>query len=190
MILFYNPKATKLRNRRLPLSILAIAAVLEGREEFAIGDGNIDPHPTESLLELIKERHVELLAVTVMPGPQTVGAVASCREVRARFPPLPIVWGGYFATNYTAAVLNAGYVDYAVRGQGEQTFLDLLEAIRGRRDLREIPGLSYKAADGTVRNNPERPARSLDDFPTYSYQRLPAERNLLPTFLGGRTGVH
>jgi anaerobic magnesium-protoporphyrin IX monomethyl ester cyclase len=118
MILFYNPKATKPRNRRFPLSILAIAAVVEGKEEYAIIDGNLDPHPTESLVALIKERPVDLLAVTVMPGPQTVGAVASCSEVRSRFPHLPIVWGGYFASNYTAATLNAGYVDYAVRGQG------------------------------------------------------------------------
>ena len=190
MILFYNPKATKFRNRRLPLSILAIAAVLEGKEEYAIVDGNIDPHPTESLVDLIKERRVELLAVTVMPGPQTVGAVASCREVRARFPHLPIVWGGYFATNYTAAVLNAGYVDYAVRGQGEQTFLDLLEAIRGRRDFKSINGLSYKDGDGVARHNPERPMRSPDDFPWYPYHRIPAEKYLLPTFLGRRTAVH
>src|SRR3979490_3052101 len=50
MLLFYNPKATKPRNRRFPLSILAIAAVLEGHEEVAIVDGNLDPHPTETLL--------------------------------------------------------------------------------------------------------------------------------------------
>src|ERR1700752_2170062 len=110
MILFYNPKATKPRNRRFPLSILAIAAVVEGKEEYAIVDGNLDPHPTESLIALIKEHPVELLAVTVMPGPQTVGAVASCREIRSSFPQLPIVWGGYFASNYTQAVLNADYV--------------------------------------------------------------------------------
>lgn len=36
MIVLYNPKATKPRDRRLPLSILAIAAVLEGKEEYAI----------------------------------------------------------------------------------------------------------------------------------------------------------
>jgi anaerobic magnesium-protoporphyrin IX monomethyl ester cyclase len=190
MIVFYNPKATKPRNRRLPLSILAIAAVLEGKEEYAIVDGNIDPRPTESLLALIRERSVELLAVTVMPGPQTVGAVASCREVRASLPDLPIVWGGYFATNYTAATLNAGYVDYAVRGQGEQTFIELLEAIRGHRDLKTVNGLSYKDADGTVRHNPERPMRSLDDFPWYPYRSLPVENYLLPTFLGRRTAVH
>src|SRR5579863_6852556 len=190
MILFYNPKATKPRNRRFPLSILAIAAVVEGKEDYAIVDGNLDPHPTESLVAIIKEQPVELLAVTVMPGPQTVGAVASCREIRARFPDLPIVWGGYFASNYTATALNAGYVDYAVRGQGEKTFLELLEAIRGHRDLKEISGLSYKAADGTQRHNPERPMRGLDDFPWYPYHRLPVDKYLLPTFLGRRTAVH
>ena len=86
MILFYNPNATKPRNRRLPLSILAIAAVVEGKEDYALVDGNLDPNPTESLIDIIKNQPVELLAVTVMPGPQTVGAVASCREIRARFP--------------------------------------------------------------------------------------------------------
>jgi radical SAM superfamily enzyme YgiQ (UPF0313 family) len=190
MILFYNPKATRPKNRRFPLSILAIAAVIEGKEDYAIVDGNLDPDPTESLIAIIKRNPVELLAVTVMPGPQTVGAVASCREIRARFPSLPIVWGGYFASNYTAAALNANYVDYAVRGQGEHTFLELLEAVRGRRDLKDISGLSYKTADGAIRHNAERPMGRLDDFPWYPYHRLPAERYLLPTFLGKRTAVH
>ena len=190
MILFYNPKATKSSNRRLPLSILAVAAVLEGKEDYAIVDGNLDPHPTESLIARIRERPVELLAVTVMPGPQTVGAGASCREIRARFPELPIVCGGYFASNYTAAALNAGYVDYAVRGQGELTLLELLEAIRGHRELKTIAGLSYKDSDGRPRHNPERPLRSLDDFPWYPYHRVPVEKYLLPTFLGRRTTVH
>ena len=92
MILFYNPKAARRRNRRLPLSILSIAAMLDGKEQYAIVDGNLDPHPTESLLSRIGAHKVELLAVSVMPGPQTVGAVSSCREIRARFPNLPIVW--------------------------------------------------------------------------------------------------
>src|ERR1700746_331381 len=152
MIVLYNPKATRPRTRRFPLSILAIAAVLEGREEVAIVDGNLDPEPTNTLLALLRERPVEMLAVTVMPGPQTMGGVASCREVRRSFPAVPIVWGGYFATNYTQATLNTSYVDFAVRGQGEQTFLELLEAIRGKRDFASILGLSYKDSDGIQRN--------------------------------------
>jgi radical SAM superfamily enzyme YgiQ (UPF0313 family) len=190
VILFYNPKAARFRNRRLPLSILSIAAVVEGKEDYAIVDGNLDPHPTETLLSHLKDHSVELVAVTVMPGPQTVGAVASCREIRARFPQVPIVWGGYFASNYTPAVLNAPYVDFAVRGQGESTFLELLDAIRGRRDFKSIQGLSYKGVDGKAYHNPERPMRGLDEFPWYPYHRIPTEKYLLPTFLGRRTAVH
>lgn len=189
MIVLYNPKATKPKNRRFPLSILAMAAVLEGHEEYTIVDGNLDPNPTNTIAQVMHERPVELLATTVMPGPQTVGAVASCRELRARFPQVPIVWGGYFASNYTAAALNTPYVDYAIRGQGEQTFLELIEAIRGQRDCKSILGLSHKQ-DGKVHNNPERPMNRPDAFPSFPYHRIPAEKYLLPTFLGRRTAVH
>ena len=99
MILPYNPKATRFANRRLPLSVLAIAAVLEGKESYTV----VNPYPsTDSMVSLLKEHPVELLAVTVVPGPQTVGAVVTCREIRTRFPNVTIVWEGYFASGYTA----------------------------------------------------------------------------------------
>jgi anaerobic magnesium-protoporphyrin IX monomethyl ester cyclase len=190
MIILYNPKAARYRNRRLPLSVLSIAAVLEGREEYAIVDGNLDLHPTETIVALIQRHVVEMLAVSVMPGPQTVGAVSTCREIRARFPHVTIVWGGYFATNYTAAVLNADYVDFAVRGQGELTFLELLSALRENKEKQNIAGLSYKDSDRRLRHNPERPMKAPDVFPWLPYHRLPVEKYLLPTFLGLRTAVH
>src|SRR5258708_21146508 len=96
MIVFNNRKAPKPLNRRFPLSILAIAAVLEGREEFAIVDGNLDPQPTEAILALLREHRVELLAVTVIPGPQTGGPLASCPALRRFFPRGPIGWAGCF----------------------------------------------------------------------------------------------
>jgi len=190
VIILFNPKATKPRSRRFPLSVLSIAAILEGREDYAIVDGNIDPKPTETLAALLHEKSVELLAVTVMPGPQTLSAVESCGELRARFPKVPIVWGGYFPTNYTEAALNADYVDYTVRGQGEETFVELLEAIRGRRALDSIAGLSFKDRDKIHRHNPERKLKPPDAFPWYPYHRIPIEKYLLPTFLGRRTAVH
>lgn len=190
MIVLYNPKATRIRNRRFPLSVLSIAAVLDDREDYTIVDGNLDPQPTETLAALLREKPVELLAVTVMPGPQTVSAVESCRELRHCFPAVPIAWGGYFPTNYTEAALNAPYVNYAVRGQGEDTLLELLDAIRGRRSLGTIAGLSFKQRDGSHQHNPERSLKAPDAFPWYPYHRIPVEKYLLPTFLGRRTAVH
>lgn len=190
MIILFNPRATKPRNRRFPLSILALAAVLEGCEEYAIVDGNLDPNPIRTICDLIAHNQVELLGVTVMPGPQMVAAIEPCRTVRARFPHVPIVWGGYFPSIYADATLNAPYVDYAVRGQGEDTLLELLAALRGSGQWETIRGLSFKVPDGTHRHNLERVMKGPDNFPWYPYHRIPAEKYVLPSFFGKRTAAH
>ena len=110
MILLFNPRATRPRNRRLPLAILAIAAVLEGREDYEIVDGNVDDNPTATILQLIEQHSVELLGVSVMPGPQMVAAMEASREIRRVHPRVKIVWGGYFPSVYPDAALNARYI--------------------------------------------------------------------------------
>jgi len=190
MIILFNPRATRPRNRRFPLSIMALAAVLEGREEYQIVDGNVDDTPIETILRLAQENEVELLGVSVMPGPQMASAIAACREIRKRDPKLPIVWGGYFPSTYTDAALNARYVDYVVRGQGEHTLLELLDAIRGKRSLEGILGLSYKDVFGLHRHNPERLMQGPDAFPWSPFHRVPVEKYLRPSFFGERTAAH
>ena len=133
MIILLHPRTSKPKNRRFPLPILAMAAVLEGKEDYTIVDGNLDQQPERSLDQIMSQSAAELLAVSVMPGPQMRAAIPLCREFRRKYPRVPIVWGGYFASLYTDAALNAPYVDFAVRGQGEETFLELLSALRGDR---------------------------------------------------------
>jgi radical SAM superfamily enzyme YgiQ (UPF0313 family) len=170
---------------------LSLAALLEGKAEYSIVDGNVDPHPERMLDSIVRDHDVELLAVSVMPGPQMVSAIPLCREFRRRYPSIPIVWGGYFPSLYTDAALNAPYVDFAVRGQGEDTFMELLAALRGGRRFHGIRGLSYKDDFGLHVHNAERPMQSPDQFPWLPYHRLPSvEKYVLPTFLGRRTVVH
>ncbi len=181
MIILLHPRTGKPKNRRFPLAILSIAAMLEGRdgrpaEDYAIVDGNLDPAPGNTLAQLASRGKIELLAVSVMPGPQMVSAMELCREFRKRFPRVPIVWGGYFPSLYTDAALNAGYVDYCVRGQGEETFPELLEALRGHRTLKNVRGLSFTDAFGLHVHNAMRPLRSPNDFPWLPYHRLPVRK--------------
>lgn len=191
MIILLHPRTTKPKNRRFPLPILAMAAVLEGKEEYEIVDGNLDPQPARTLDRLANERDVELLAVSVMPGPQMTAAIPLCREFRKLHPQIPIVWGGYFASLYPDAALNSAYVDFVVRGQGEGTFLEVISELRGSRQFARIKGLSFKDAFGLHVHNAERPLRSPNDFPWLPYHRLVApEKYIQPTFLGRRTAVH
>jgi anaerobic magnesium-protoporphyrin IX monomethyl ester cyclase len=190
VILLYYPKLTKPKNRRFPLSILALAAVLEGRENYVIVDGNLDPDPDATLTRLIEIHSVELLGVSVMPGPQMVSAMKSCKAIRTRYPQVPVVWGGYFPSLYPDATLNARYVDYAVRGQGENTLLELIDALRGRRNPHSIAGLSWKDGFGMRVHNPERPMQGPDAFPWSPFKRLPVATYLRPSYFGKRTGAH
>jgi radical SAM superfamily enzyme YgiQ (UPF0313 family) len=190
MIILLHPRTGKPKNRRFPLAVLSIAAVLEGREEYTIVDGNLDPQPDLTLEQLASANEIELLAVSVMPGPQMVSAIRLCRTFREKHPHVPIVWGGYFPSLYTDAALNASYVDYCVRGQGEETFPELLEALRGRRTLASVRGISFTDTFGLHVHNSPRHLASPNDFPWLPYHRLPVEKYLLPTFLGRRTAVH
>jgi anaerobic magnesium-protoporphyrin IX monomethyl ester cyclase len=190
VIILFNPRATRPRNCRLPLSVLALAAVLEGREDYAIVDGNIERDPVANILRIIDEQQVDMLGVTCMPGPQMAAAMEASREIRRLRPQVPIVWGGYFPSTYPDAALNAAYVDYAVRGQGEETLLELLDALRGKRDFDSVLGLSYKDVFGLHRHNPERLMKGPDFFPWMPFHRVPVGKYLRPSYFGERTAVH
>ncbi len=201
-VILVNPRICARENIRLPLSVLALGAVLEDRYDYEIVDGNVEPDATGAVLGALAAGPCALLGLTVMPGPQVGPAIAISAAVRAAHPAVPIAWGGYFPTLYANAAINAPYVDYVVRGQGEETLLALLTRLpdagppgpgasaRDGRALRGLPGLTWKD-DGGVAHNAERPFRSPDDFPPFPYHRLgEVGQYLRPTFLGGRTGVH
>ena len=156
MIILFHPRATRPRNRRLPLAVLALAAVLEGHEQYEIVDGNVEDDPVGAILALIDAHHVALLGVSAMPGPQMAAAMETSREIRRLRPDVPICWGGYFPTLYPDAALNARYIDYVIRGQGEDTLLELIAALRGTRTLDSVGGLSYKDFFGMHRSNADR----------------------------------
>ena len=82
-----------------------------------------------------------------MGGPQLRSAIAASKAIRERFPAVPIVWGGAFPTNCPEAALQAPYVDFAVRSQGEETFLRLLERLSEdqRGSLAAIAGTQLAA---------------------------------------------
>ena len=174
----------------MPLAVLALAAALEGKEEYEIIDGNVERDPTARILEAIDQHHVELLGISVMPGPQMVAAMETSRDIKRLRPQVPICWGGYFASLYPDAALNARYVDYVARGQGEDTLLDLVAALRGERTIDSVNGLSYKDSFVLCYANKERAMKGPDEFPWIPYHRIPVEKYLRPSFFGKRTAVH
>lgn len=191
MLILYNPPSNARRKPVLPMSLLALGALLEGRYDYQIVDGNLEPDPEAALDRAIRETGARVLGVTVMPGPQLSHAVPLCRRIKARHPGLTIVWGGYFPTQHYEVCLRAEFVDYVVRGHGEVTFVALLDALHDGTDPSTIPGLAYRHPEsGEIVTTGMPPIPHPDRLPDYPYQRVEMARYVRPTFLGRRTLPH
>jgi len=192
MIVLYNPLSTTPGKQPLPLSLMSLAAVLEGRERWTLVDGNVVGDPAAAIvhrLQHVDRSDLTLLAVTVMPGPQLTQAVDVCRTVRAAAPGVPIVWGGYFPTQHTETVLQSSFVDFVVRSQGEMPIVQLIDALRVRGGLERVGSLSWKGPAGLV-HNPGQALTPPDDLPDLPYARVAMSDYIHPNYLGRRTVAH
>ena len=196
MIILVNPRSTRPSNRRFPLSIMAIGAAIPNGEAWEIVDGNLPGIDAAARISDIVEAQrgtpdpVRAIAFTVMPGPQLANAVTLTRKVKSRHPDLPMIWGGNFPSLYPDPVLNAPYIDWIVRGQGEHTFAELLDVLAGQRDPEKVAGLSFRRSDGSHHKGLERAWMGPDDLPPPPYHKINVRDYLRPTFLGKRSGVY
>lgn len=188
MVILYNPPSSAQRKAVMPMSLLALGALLEGEHEYTIVDGNLEPDPVRAIGRALGEGDGGVVGVTVMPGPQVRHAVPHSRQLKALHPALTIVWGGYFPTQHYEVCLRADYVDYVVRGHGDMVFKALVDALESDEDVTTLPGLAYRDPEsGDIRASDVAPIPDPNELPDYPYHRLDMARYVRPTFMGERT---
>jgi len=127
-------------------------------EEIALND-------FETRLNCEPPRFIGITATT----PLITNGLRIAEKCRRLFPEAKIVFGGVHSTALPEDVLKEKFVDYVVRGEGEETIRELVS----NEDIRNIRGLSYKK-NGIMLHNPDRPFISdLDRIPPPAYHLLP-----------------
>ena len=190
--LLVNPTITSRSSARFPLSLLHLAASLDRNGHSQIVDGNVDRDLVGATLAAIEGDRFDAVGISVMGGPQIAPSIEVSRVIRERYPQLPIIWGGYFPTLYTETALSAPYVDYAIRGQAEESLPELVAALArpGEPAVANIGSLSW-IRDGAIVHNPDRRFSLADSGIVLPYDKLGDPRRYLArTFLGERTAAH
>ncbi|MFO1251795.1 MAG: magnesium-protoporphyrin IX monomethyl ester anaerobic oxidative cyclase [Inhella sp.] len=93
--------------------------------------------------------------------------VALCRALKQALPSVITVYGGVHPSYHWDEILQAEpCIDVIVRGEGEQTTLDLLRALAAGADLSAVRGIAYRAGTpAQVRATAAAPMiRNLDDY--------------------------
>jgi radical SAM superfamily enzyme YgiQ (UPF0313 family) len=171
-VVLYNPRAVFFT---MPLALLAIGSELDPeRYEVIIVDGRLEPDPERALFAQLEG--ALCLGVTVLTGAPISDALRISRLAKRSRPALPVVWGGWHPSMFARECLAEPSVDVTVRGQGEETFAEIVQRLAAGRSLEGCAGCTVRLADGTICENPPRPLAPVDRFRAHDYKLIAVER--------------
>lgn len=194
-VLFINPPVTT--ERRLadplwgpPLSLAYLAAVAgeEGHQPVIIDCLGKCPIPITSsggstryglsgvdLLSSIRDFEPQIVGIACPYHANSADALETAELVKRQYSAdVPVVMGGAYASVRPGPLLESGYVDYVVVGEGERTLVELCSRLDSGSLPGEVAGLLQRGTDGSVIGGPRRERiTELDSLP---YPR----RDLLP----------
>jgi len=159
----------------LPLEMLTISAfpLAEGYD-IVIVDGSLYSQE-EAHRRVVEACEGALLyATTGILGFMVTDGFACSTKVKARFPKLPSIIGGWFASVRPDLQLATGLYDAVVLGQGELAFLDVVQAIEAGTSLEGIEGLALWR-DNAVFKTPKRSVVGWDNVLNVPWHLLDIE---------------
>jgi anaerobic magnesium-protoporphyrin IX monomethyl ester cyclase len=122
-------------------------------------------------LEILEPRAVGLSIPFSYLYPRALELAAMVRELA---PAVPIVAGGAHVSFQDAACLADSHaIDVVARGEGEWTAHELLSALEGGRDLAAVPGITWRAPDGSIQRNADRPLGDVASLAPIDFRLLP-----------------
>jgi radical SAM superfamily enzyme YgiQ (UPF0313 family) len=113
--------------------------------------------------------------VSALTGYSIKDGLQAAERFRTLCPNVPIVWGGWHTTFASSQAIADPRVDYVVRGHGERTFVELLDALESHRSLSNIAGLTFRDGDKVV-ITPDRIPEDLNNFPPPAYDLVQPQR--------------
>lgn len=159
-----------------PLGIAYVAAVLRNESyEVRILDANLS-----------KNQMLDIKRAVIDYAPSIVGisALTSIMRVSLKIANLikeinrdaKIVLGGVHPTLFPKDVAEEKCVDYVVYGEGEETIVELIQAIERKKEPENILGVAYKSEDQVIVNAPRPLIKDLDRLPVPAYDLLPINK--------------
>ena len=149
-----------------PLGLLYLATVLRDRGlDVSILDQPAKGYTIEETVRWIEREDPDILGFSGYSMSGRTAAKTSM-EVRKSIPDLPIVFGSLYATFNAERVLGKyPSVDIVARGEGEETIVDIVDALTAGGDLKEVQGITFREGDRVI-STPDRPLiEDLDALP-------------------------
>jgi len=156
-----------------PLGLIAIATKVRENMEVKLIDAPPKELSVEQIVTEVIEEKPDLVGITSMTSifPQALKVAKLIKEKVD----IKICCGGAHATLMTEDVLRSGVFDFVVRGEGDETFLELCKALQNNSDMTGVKGVSFVDNGKIIHNEGREYIRDLDKLSFPSYELLPFE---------------
>ena len=161
----------------VPLSVATIAAYLEKRGiKTEILDMSLHREPYRLLRRLCAKLRPKVVGFTAMT-PHIYNAHKAATQVKDVDPSVVTVVGGIHASAVPKDTLTRfAMFDYVVIGEGEVTFLHLVQQVLDGSSPEEEPGLAHRGDGGPVINPRREQIKDLDSLPFAAREKLEHDR--------------
>lgn len=131
----------------------------------------------KKILQYVCQQQPDVIGLTLY----TVGlgqTLAFVSQLKKLLPAVKIVVGGPHVTAESRALLTHNKdIDVGIIGEGEESFVELIEALEEGEGFKEIDGIIYRDTTGEVIANRARsPIDDLDTLPFADWESLPMEK--------------
>lgn len=149
-----------------PLGILYLASVLkESNYDVSVLDMPAKGYSIEDVIKWVEHEEPDILGFSTnsMTG-RTAAKI--CTKIKESKPDIISIFGGFYATFNSERILRKyPDVDIVVRGEGENTILELVDSIENNRPRDEVLGLTYRSKE-SIKRTPDRPLiEDIDTIP-------------------------
>jgi magnesium-protoporphyrin IX monomethyl ester (oxidative) cyclase len=186
VLLIQPPLPFNERHKKIvPLSIAYLASFLRQRIpkiRIQILDAHIlNLSISETIKEVLNDPW-DVIGITYWTL-QASAAFAISKSIKSATSNTIIVHGGVHSTSMPEE--STKYADFCVLHEGEETFFELIEALRENKDINEVKGIAF-LKDGVLVKTPPRPfIEDLDTIPFPAWDLLPIEKYDTPFHIGG-----
>jgi radical SAM superfamily enzyme YgiQ (UPF0313 family) len=172
--LLINPYYSISETPSPPLGLAYIAAALERAGiEVKILDFVVFPYNKKFMESVLEEFRPDIAGATAVTMTFD-NAVSVIRDIKSVDPSITTVMGGPHVTFCAKETLSLfPEIDFIVLGEGEETIVELAEALHEGRDISGMEGIVFRKNSGIVDNGTKKRRMNIDSLP------LPA-RHLLP----------
>ena len=161
----------------LPIGLAYLAAVLEEKgNEVTVLDCLASDIDQEQLKQKIGAFNPDIIGISSMT-PMVQSTMMAAKGAKEVCPNATVVLGGPHATFMDKEILSQEpAVDVVVRGEGEQTLVELTQRIVNQVGLNSADGITYRH-QGQIVKNPNRPyIQNLDELPFPAYKHFPLNK--------------